>query len=95
MADKRLIDANALRKGLREAAMERDVSLRDVLTTIDLFPTIDAVPVVHGRWVRSVEDLRHHIEYDMCSVCGFKYGGIGVEHFRYCPNCGAKMDAKG
>ena len=53
--------------------------------------TVDAVPVVHGRWVRFVEYLRHHIEYDMCSVCGFKYGGIGVEHFRYCPNCGAKM----
>ena len=49
MADKRLIDAKALRKGLREAAMESDVSLRDVLTTIDLFPTIDAVPVVRCR----------------------------------------------
>lgn len=49
MADKRLIDANALRKGLREAAMESDVSLRDVLTTIDLFPTIDAVEVVRCR----------------------------------------------
>ena len=49
MADVRLIDAKALRKGLREAAMESDVSLRDVLTTIDLFPTIDAVPVVRCR----------------------------------------------
>lgn len=49
MTDVRLIDANALRKGLREAAMESDVSLRDVLTTIDLFPTIDAVEVVRCR----------------------------------------------
>lgn len=55
-------------------------------------PTIDAVPVVHGRWQRFVVDRRHQIEGDECSVCGFKYGGLGIESFRYCPNCGAKMD---
>lgn len=46
----RLIDADALRKGIREAAMENDVTVLDVLTTIDFFPTIEAKPVRHGRW---------------------------------------------
>ena len=41
--ERRLIDGNALRNGIREAAMESDVTVRDVLTTIDLFPAIDAV----------------------------------------------------
>lgn len=94
MADVRLIDANALRAGLREAAFESDVTVRDMLTMIDLFPTIDAVPVVHGRWIRLVVDRRHQIEGDECSACGFVYGGLGIAYFRYCPNCGAKMDAK-
>ena len=81
MADKRLIDANALRKGLREAAMENDVSLRDVLTTIDLFPTIDAVPVVRCNMCR-------YYETDT-GYCAYHDGGMHWDGF--C-SCGAKMD---
>ena len=53
----RLIDADALRKGIREAACEGDVTVRDVLTTIDLFPTIEAEPVRHGRWIHVKKHL--------------------------------------
>lgn len=58
---------------------------------LDAQPTVDAVPVVHGRW----EPHPNENGFDRCSVCrdcviyadwadGKKWG--------YCPNCGAKMD---
>lgn len=53
---------------------------------INTTPTIDAVPVVHGRWVNNgIPDSM----LSGCSVCGCPYGSSG---FRYCPHCGAKMD---
>lgn len=55
-------------------------------------PAADVAPVVHGRWEQCFEDWRKQIEGDECSACGFQIYG-GVSHFRYCPNCGAKMDA--
>lgn len=57
--------------------------------------TIDAVPVVHGRW-DEVGKVFVHSMYDLftkCSQCSF--GHVRNEYqepFRYCPNCGAKMD---
>lgn len=55
-------------------------------------PDADAVPVVHGRWVKS--DIPH--EKYCCSACGgacwyYDYEGE-VARSRYCPNCGANMD---
>ncbi len=49
--------------------------------------TIDAVPVVHGEWVERA--LR-----PTCSLCGFSGSLIDapISPFKYCPNCGAKMD---
>lgn len=49
-------------------------------------PTADVVPEIHGSWRNSgVPDSM----LSACSVCGF---GCGAYSFRYCPNCGAKMD---
>ena len=50
-------------------------------------PTVDAVEVVHGRWVLG---NANHREYMKCSVCIKSQTPTGV--FTYCPNCGAKMD---
>lgn len=61
---------------------------------IDEQPTIEAAPVVHGRW----EDKptgRYGQQQSWCSACR-KHSGIGgIEknrHRAYCPNCGAKMN---
>ena len=80
----RLIDADALLN--REVYYDRAECL--VLRyEIEKAPTIDAVPVVHGRWYWA-ED-RHC----KCSVCG-QYATVKrlVVKTNYCPNCGAKMD---
>lgn len=62
-------------------------------------PTVEAVPVVHGRWVP--------LEYDSyadgnpvwdlweCSECGEEHSGDEDTLTPYCPNCGAKMDLEG
>lgn len=65
-------------------------------------PTVDAAPVVHGRWevVMHKQDIAY---YAQCDHCGFEYAcgskGLGslideLEPFfyNYCPNCGALMD---
>lgn len=51
-------------------------------------PTVDAVPVVHGRWNASSVLLE-------CQNCGEIYSRLGGNEgkaWNYCPNCGARMD---
>ena len=59
---------------------------------IDSMPAVDAVPVVHGAWVIDGEFID-------CSVCNReKWSRVPyedlVKRFKYCPNCGAKMDGE-
>ena len=49
-------------------------------------PTIDVVPVVHGRWVNKGGYLV------WCSECN---NHNETKKTLYCPNCGAKMDGEG
>lgn len=50
-------------------------------------PSVDAVPVVHGKWVNVIGGF---FEMGRCSVCGGQWPTAGGLNF--CPNCGAKMD---
>ena len=55
---------------------------------IDAFcgiPAADVAPVRHGRWIEDDDGYGQH-----CSECGMDYY---VEKYRYCPNCGAKMES--
>lgn len=64
---------------------------RNIRHVIDNAPTVDAVPVVHGRWSDAgFGELPKHAPYGWaCSACG----GISFNNeYIYCPNCGAKMD---
>ena len=51
---------------------------------IDNMPTVDAVPVVHGRWVFGGDGCV------ICSKCNEEESNDN--HRKFCPNCGAKMD---
>ena len=54
---------------------------------IDNAPTIDAVPVRHGRWETVNTDKQAWtIQCSACKMIGF------TGKFPYCPNCGARMD---
>lgn len=57
-------------------------------------PSADVVEVVHGEWLYCPEtiNLRSHF---YCSVCnGVRLERYTKNNFRYCPNCGAKMDGE-
>jgi hypothetical protein len=58
---------------------------------LDGLVAVDAVPVVHGRW----EPHPNHFGFDRCSICHdciiANDWPDGVK-WKYCPNCGAKMD---
>lgn len=59
--------------------------------TLDKMPTVDAVPVVHGRWET---DLTEQNEFwgHYCNRCS-TYLPYGRDlRPNYCPECGAKMD---
>lgn len=52
-------------------------------------PTADVVERKHGKW----EKMWHSYfkqELPCCSVCGH----FSAMRWKYCPNCGAKMDGK-
>jgi hypothetical protein len=72
-------DGNFMRGGIRKA-----------LRIIEQAPVVDAVPVVHGRWLPGVPIT--------CSLCGKPAAGHGstTEFWLspYCPWCGQPMDAK-
>ena len=87
-----LIDRGALGigKAKREAFNEPAYAdgWNSAIDIIEQAPTVDAVEVVHGRWVDT--DYKPDI-YCKCSVCGRRVYAYD-DGYNYCPNCGAKMD---
>ena len=59
---------------------------------INAMPTVDAVPVRHGRWIPVENDDM----FCYCSECGtHEYREtIEVLRYDYCPYCGAKIEAE-
>jgi predicted RNA-binding Zn-ribbon protein involved in translation (DUF1610 family) len=99
MSEQRLIDANALLNDGIRVSFGYDanglllIPMRDVRRSIEGAPTVDAEPVVHGRWEYSFGSY----STPKCSCCGWHipYSEDSVLDARnYCPNCGAKMDEK-
>lgn len=60
----------------------------DCITELEDVPTIDAAPVVHGRWVEYLPVLGAGDLQIRCSECGLTHD----VRTSYCPNCGARMD---
>ena len=61
----------------------------DAATKIKEAPTVDAVPVRHGKWAVIYYDNPLPTVGE-CSECG------SIRRIsNYCPNCGAKMDGGG
>ena len=91
----RLIDADAL----KESVHAHDYVLKDCLNStdkgmftmgimqaIDEQPTVDAVPVRHGKWITKSTGGEF---FDCCSECGYVEWDAPN---KYCPHCGSRMD---
>jgi hypothetical protein len=60
---------------------------RDCIDILDSLDTADVAPVRYGEWIERAWR-------PTCSLCGFSGSLIDapISPFKYCPNCGAKMD---
>ena len=93
-SEKRLIDANEAYEIARSSGLHDDFGrcMADLTSLKELLEdctTVDAVEVVHGRWV--YEPIEFTYEKDIkCSICG----SYAQHATNYCPNCGAKMDGE-
>ena len=98
--EKRLIDANALLDEVSEMYINHfaDSSyqfihdfVKGMCKRVQKAPTIDAVEVVHGRWVFENNPYMRDSWLYRCTACDARSG----DNSPYCPNCGAKMDGDG
>lgn len=58
---------------------------------IDRLPEIEAEPIMHAHWIRESEDTAYENVWT-CSNCGEELIQHRKPKYRFCPNCGAKMD---
>lgn len=101
----RLIDADKMAVDESEAYMSAQVQITGDLKWLVNFaahskiqrliadtPTVDAAPVVHGRFVHDGPRFAGGVDWWHCSNCGGLASGVETR-FVYCPKCGARMDA--
>ena len=92
--EKRLIwDADAQHRLVALAVKRGDDAIPMDMITYILFnesPTVDAVEVVHGRWERHLSPYSDN--YWTCTCCNGNFMTDAAQYWKYCPNCGAKMD---
>lgn len=95
---------NAVKYGNKSAKQQHNsyssMMLYEIADEINDSPAADVAEVVHGEWLNFVGD---YVTAE-CSVCGECYDPSDYndkEHFdmfkqlyKYCPNCGAKMDGE-
>ena len=51
----------------------------------------EQVEKLRGEWQVCFEDWRKQMAGDQCSKCGFQHYGTSINHYHFCPACGAPM----
>lgn len=89
-----LISREAAIKELKiELATERPVI--DVIGAVEKLPTIDAVPVVHGKWSLAFTEEENVWKCSNCDDYWLLNDGTPFDNgMNFCPKCGARMDGK-
>ncbi len=97
----RLIDANVLESVILRLNTEENAQItrgeyKLIENVIFEFPTIDAEPVRHGKWIRQTDTRFGEMLNDIliCSECNIAFSTVKMIRRSYCPNCGARMDKK-
>lgn len=95
-----LISRSALMEELARNSIVKIVVIGDktVWDIVKDQPTIEAVEVVRGEWMKTFRYMRENMNtgklepihsYD-CPICKYHTGNQG-KNFNFCPNCGADM----
>jgi hypothetical protein len=66
------------------------------MDVIKRLPAADVAEVVHGQWLRADDDW-NSLTTIQCSLCSEEWcfetdDDVSLLNYKYCPNCGAKMD---
>ena len=77
----------AIRALLNDAPEQVSYSREDSADCIRYMDAADVAPVRHGRWMYG----DYYDIGDVCSECDWD-SQMTHPSYRYCPNCGAKMD---
>lgn len=86
----RVIDANKL----IECKFKNPISYAAFCNLVKRQPTVDAIPVVHSEWIpKEKADTPYGLEME-CAKCEFSVVVNDALYFKFCPNCGARMDGK-
>ena len=90
----RPIDADKFEEFIRKNCSDSLVDLWCELVRRQ--PTIDALPVVHGKWERTDITTEDGWALYRCTSCNwhttYYYSFSASPTYNFCPNCGAKMD---
>ena len=82
MAEKEYIELESAKKVLEEHYAFNSAEL------LDEVPKADVQEARHGKWIEKPYLLGTS---NFCSLCGENYG-MPHGKYKFCPNCGAKMD---
>lgn len=100
----RYIDADELKDWSEIIPLTDDggIDINDFEEKLRTMPTIDAVPVRHGKWIPCAKSgliLTEQMRKEgirwygfKCSACNFVRKGNAPREANYCECCGARMD---
>lgn len=86
----------AANEWVSEACMAPVMRISRLLDKLAKVPAADVAEVVHGQWLRADDDW-NSLTTIQCSLCSEEWcfetdDDVSLLNYKYCPNCGAKMD---
>ncbi len=90
---KKLIELDAALSAIWEVPTYNDGMVFEALShaqrDVELLPTVDAVPIRHGRWIWWIwwDYPEYKYQCDQCKRWA-------MSKSKFCPNCGALMDGE-
>ena len=97
MAETEYIEREALIEEAKhnKAVCQAIADIVDVKDIINNTPVADVIPIRHGHWIAE-ENWTPDDYYYTCSICREDFymivGTPSDNNYKYCPNCGARMD---
>lgn len=100
MPDEYISRAKALSAVQKQRGANRspaqNAMLDRICCDIKKVPAADVAEVVHGQWLRADDDW-NSLTTIQCSLCSEERcfetdDDVSLLNYKYCPNCGAKMD---